>query len=742
MFRLLLLLACIVGLSAAVSIDGPSTARAIVGVPFTCAILTSGSVTAYTASGLPAGLTLDSASGRITGTPTTATGSPFTINLGATGATGIPLTLTVDVAGTGSVSNAGYVSITENAPSSIQLLSATAAPTFSEIGLPSGLSIDAVGLITGAPGLVGTYNVEISADSGTTATTMVIGVTIRSSGVPVLALPVQPQATAGAPFACWIHATDATNFSATGQPGWLILDAATGLLSGTPTSGLGGVNVSVAASNAFGTCTGIIAIPITTPGASDPVFRSPAVLLATEGSGVVWRAIATQNATWSAGSVPAALTLDISSGELTGIPAIGGTAGLYNMLLSAINPTTLSTFNTTLALRVLPAVMLAPTITAIAPPPLTVSVPAVIAMQTADGVPTSYSLVDSSGTFTVDSTGLISGTPTIAGIVTLQLTARNSAGSATTPLQTMVLAATTGAPLPIAPLQWTVTNGSAFAASLLATGTLTGWSINGLPTDVDPDLTTGRLIGRPTTTGRSNVLLSASNGAASNQTHAVLTVTDNPAGMPQIRDAGPWFLTVGQAATLVLIDNSGTSRWSATSLPAGLSLGSNGVIRGTPTAAALAQPILRATRSGKTAQTTALMSLTTAISGAPVITGPGSLTATADQAFTATLIATGSPVGWTVTGRPIWLSLDPATGTLSGTPTTTDVATTVLQVAAFNASGTSNTTMVLSFGPLGGGGGGGTTTDGVSGVSGGGCGAGAAGLVVLGLLGWRRRRLP
>ena len=432
---------------------------------------------------------------------------------------------------------------------------------------------------------------------------------------------------------------------------------------------------------------------------------------------------------------------DISSGELTGIPAIGGTAGLYNMLLSAINPTTLSTFNTTLALRVLPAVMLAPTITAIAPPPLTVGVPAVIAMQTADGVPTSYSLVDSSGTFTVDSTGLISGTPTIAGIVTLQLTARNSAGSATTPLQTMVLAATTGAPLPIAPLQWTVTNGSAFAASLLATGTLTGWSINGLPTDVDPDLTTGRLIGRPTTTGRSNVLLSASNGAASNQTHAVLTVTDNPAGMPQIRDAGPWFLTVGQAATLVLIDNTGTSRWSATSLPAGLSLGSNGVIRGTPTAAALAQPILRATRSGKTAQTTALMSLTTAISGAPVITGPGSLTATADQAFTATLIATGSPVGWTVTGRPIWLSLDPATGTLSGTPTTTDVATTVLQVAAFNASGTSNTTMVLSFGPLGGGGGG-TTTEGVSGVSGGGCGAGAAGLVVLGLLGWRRRRFP
>ncbi len=52
-------------------------------------------------------MTVNSADGRITGTPTT-TGA-YTVNLGATGAT---LSLTVDAIGTGSVSNADQFTIT------------------------------------------------------------------------------------------------------------------------------------------------------------------------------------------------------------------------------------------------------------------------------------------------------------------------------------------------------------------------------------------------------------------------------------------------------------------------------------------------------------------------------------------------------------------------------------------------------------------------------------------------------
>ncbi len=96
------------------------------------------------------------------------------------------------------------------------------------------------GLITGAPTVNGTVNIEVSADNGLTATTMVIAVTARAVSAPVTTLQVQPEAVAGAPFACWTHATGATAYSAAGKPEWLQMDRATGLLSGAPPTGLPG----------------------------------------------------------------------------------------------------------------------------------------------------------------------------------------------------------------------------------------------------------------------------------------------------------------------------------------------------------------------------------------------------------------------------------------------------------------------------------------------------------------------
>ncbi len=210
------------------------------------------------------------------------------------------------------------------------------------------------------------------------------------------------------------------------------------------------VRVAATASANGGTCTSVIAIPIATSATDNPVLTSPAAILATEGSGLVWRAVAAATATWNGvGMMPCGLSLDAGSGELTGIPAFGAAAGQYDILLDAINLLTSAVRTTTQAVRVLPGTPLAPTITAIAPPPLTVGAPAVIAMQTADGTPTTYALIDSSGTFgspfewTVvgrpawlnldPATSTLSGTPTTTDVTApfiLQVAARNVAGTA------------------------------------------------------------------------------------------------------------------------------------------------------------------------------------------------------------------------------------------------------------------------------------------------------------------------
>ena len=141
----------------------------------------SGQTLSYSATNLPAGLSINAGTGLITGTPTT-TGSPtvvvtatdttgaaagaafnWTVNPGSTG--GNTVTVTSPGNQTGTVGTAASLQIGASDSASGQTLS------YSATNLPAGLSINAgTGLITGTPTTAGTSTVTVAATDTTGAT--------------------------------------------------------------------------------------------------------------------------------------------------------------------------------------------------------------------------------------------------------------------------------------------------------------------------------------------------------------------------------------------------------------------------------------------------------------------------------------------------------------------------------------------------------------------------------------------
>lgn len=133
---------------------------------------------------------------------------------------------------------------------------------------------------------------------------------------------------------------------------------------------------------------------------------------------------------------------------------------------------------------------------------------------------------------------------------------------------------------------------------------------------------------------------------------------------------------VGQSVSLANSASGGSApyTWSATGLPAGLTIASgSGTITGAPTAAGTAKVTVTATDSaGKAGSTSFTWTVTGSGGTAPVLANPGSQTAYVGRPVSLALRASGGTgaLAFTATGLPAGLSVDRATGVVSGTPTT------------------------------------------------------------------------
>ncbi|HEU5355164.1 MAG TPA: putative Ig domain-containing protein, partial [Actinocrinis sp.] len=136
----------------------------------------AGASLTYSASGLPAGLSISS-SGLISGTPTTVNNYSVTVtatdSTGASGSASFSWAVTSATGNTVTVTNPGSQTSTVGTAVSLQISASDSASgqtlTFSATGLPAGLSISSSGLISGTPTTAATSSVTVTAKDGTGA---------------------------------------------------------------------------------------------------------------------------------------------------------------------------------------------------------------------------------------------------------------------------------------------------------------------------------------------------------------------------------------------------------------------------------------------------------------------------------------------------------------------------------------------------------------------------------------------
>ena len=252
------------GMSA--MITSATTASGTVGTAFSYQITATNTPTSYGATGLPAGLSVSSTSGLISGTPTAAGTSTVTLSAANASGTGqATLTLTVSAAAP-VITSATTASGTVGTAFSYQITATNTPTSFGATGLPAGLSVSSTsGLISGTPTTAATSTVTLSATnaSGTGHATLTLTIAVAA---PVITSATTASGTVGTAFSYQITATNTpTSYGATGLPAGLSVSSTSGLISGTPTTAATST-ITLSATNSTGTGHAPLTLTVTTGG--------------------------------------------------------------------------------------------------------------------------------------------------------------------------------------------------------------------------------------------------------------------------------------------------------------------------------------------------------------------------------------------------------------------------------------------------------------------------------------------
>ncbi|MEP7341034.1 MAG: putative Ig domain-containing protein, partial [Acidobacteriota bacterium] len=585
---------------------------------------------------LPPGLTLDIATGELSGTPTTAGTFMFSIKYGepfnTCGATQ-NYTLTVNPAGgcpAITIATVGLLPGKAGVPytGSVSAMGGIPPHTFTVTGgsLPPGLTLAADGAITGTPTTPGTFGgFNIVATDANNCTGM-SGFTIIINPVTCPDIKVgeffqTPSGAVGTAYTTTIPVDPAGTYTfavAGGTlPVGLTLNPATGEISGTPTAAGGGF-VFITANDGGGcvggntfsieicaqttitppTLTGAVGMPYTgtftsNPPVTDPFFGG-------------WNLV--DPALGGVGPLPPGLTL-AQDGVLSGTPTMAGSFPFTVNVLVGGQCSKQQNLTMTISAGGCPTITVSPTT-------LTAGSEGVAYNATISATPAAaYTFSVIAGAMpaglSLSTAGALTGTPTATGTFTFTVEAKNANNCTGQRQYMLVINRVCPAILVNAPVNATLPTGTMGAAYPAQTFTQTGttatvaWSVSSgsLPGGLTLNPTTGVLSGTPTMAGNFTFTVRATDAnQCTGQRQYLLTLIQGACPTITVNPSNPTLTagTVGTAytQTFTQLNGAGTIVWSvsAGTLPGGLTLNpGSGVLSGNPTTAGSSTFTIQAT---------------------------------------------------------------------------------------------------------------------------------------------------
>lgn len=643
-----------------------------VGVSYSQALAASGGTPPYTwtATGLPAGLSVSGSA--ISGTPTAAGAASFTLQVAdATGNnTTRQLSVTINPAPL-QITTTALPAGTVGVPYSQALAASGGTPpyTWTASGLPAGLAVSGA-TIGGTPSAAGTARVTVRVSDGKATVTSELSLTIHPPALQITTTSL-PEATANAPYQQSLAATGGTppyTWAVNGAlpPG---ISLAGSTISGTPLApGIARFSVQVTDADK-NSATQQLSITVRAAALQITTGSLPAATVGVPYSQLLTATGGTTPYAWTAvGDLPPGLTL--AGSAISGTPSASGSFSFTIQVADAASQRTSVALTLTVnASLTIVTASLADAVVGVA----------YSQQLTGSGGSPPYSWSLASGSLpagiTLDpASGAVGGTPGAAGNASFTVRLTDSSGAQANRAFTIATAA--GLSITNAPVLPAGTAGAAYAQTIVAVGGRPPytWSITAgaLPGGLLLDAAGGALTGKPTASGDFPFTVEVRDSAGATATKAfriTIAAALLISSAPNLPDGN-----AGSSYSQPLSAAGGAPPYSwsivSGSLPAGLQLDSaTGMIAGTPAAAET---------FSFTAQVTDSVSATASKQfSVRILAGLAVVSATLGNAvlgspYTQPLAASGGvpPYLWSITAGalPAGLSLDPATGTISGAP--------------------------------------------------------------------------
>jgi hypothetical protein len=659
------------------------------------------SLTLMGSQSLPAGLSFNSSTGLISGTPTVA--GTFVISIKAANDSGSVLaqvTLTINPSlGAPSITSVSAANLTSGTAFAFQLTAEPSATSFGATGLPSGLSLaPATGLITGTSSDIGTHDVLVRAAnaSGFGPESRLVITVLPAASAPVITSSPYAEGTVGSVFGFQLAATGENETYALisgGLPPGLILNPSTGLLSGVPTQ-LGEWHAMLAASSSGNQGPVLDMLIVIKPRAEVPVITCNGSAVARVGEQFLFVVTATNSpVSFQISELPSGLSADLSKGTISGI-ASAARKDAYEITLVASNSAGRSQPKT-LSLTV-EAGQSTPVITS------------ATSASTRVGESFSYSITatENATAYMAESlpdgleinttTGLISGTATRAGTYSVLIKAANAAGVGDGSVLTLYVAPALAAPRITSAAFAVGTSGSAFTyAATAEPEPILSYELNGtLPSGLSFNSSTGLISGKPSQPGFSVVTLLAYGAGGRSMAQEISITIKAAASLPVITSP---IVASGRVGADFSYQISASNMPTTSPLPSSCSLDAGGLPRGLAVNSSTGEILGVPLEEGQT--NVALFASNEAGQGpvrvlninilpaerAPVVTSENRVFGRVGQSFHYAITASDSPTSFAATGAPSWMTIDSVSGLLAGLPDVPGNFT--IQVLARNASG-------------------------------------------------------